>query len=251
MATIKKKGGKKPKVKPRATAKKFLPQKPAQTVQSLRCELADALEQQTATSEILRAIASAPTNIQSVLNVVAENAARLCEASSAQVFRFDGNIMRLAANYGELAASEERPVSRATVTGRAIVDRKTIHVHDLDESATEFPESKAARHQARLATPLLRAGVALGVIGIRRTDLRPFTKGQVKLLETFADQAVIAIENARLFQEREAGNRDLAALHDVTAAASQSLEIKPVLDKVVRKITEIFNFDSVSIYLFD
>ena len=96
-----------------------------------------------------------------------------------------------------------------------------------------------------------REGAAIGVIWIRRNEVRPFTDAQIKLLETFADQAVIAIENARLFQEREAGNRDLAALHDVTTAASRSLEIKPVLDEVVRKITEIFDFDSMSIFLFD
>ena len=99
--------------------------------------------------------------------------------------------------------------------------------------------------------PLLRDGLSIGAILIRRPEVRPFTDAQIKLLETFADQAVIAIENARLFQEREAGNRDLAALHDVTAAASRSLEIKPVLDEVVRKITDIFSFDQVTIYLFN
>ena len=98
---------------------------------------------------------------------------------------------------------------------------------------------------------MLRDGVPIGAIVVRRTEVRPFTDKQITLLKTFADQAVIAIENARLLQERETRNRDLAALHDVTAAASQSLEIKPVLDEVVKKITEIFAFDSVSIYLFD
>src|SRR4029453_18520241 len=83
------------------------------------------------------------------------------------------------------------------------------------------------------------------------TEVRPFTDAQITLLETFADQAVIAIENARLFREREAGNRDLAALHDGTAAASRSLEIKPVLDEVVKKIREIFHFDAVRIFIYD
>src|SRR5207253_2503596 len=96
-------------------------------------QLIEALEQQTATSEILGVIASSPTDLRPVLETVARNAAHLCEASSAQVFRSDGNVLRLAANYGDLPASEERPVSRGTVTGRAIVDRKTIHVYDLDE----------------------------------------------------------------------------------------------------------------------
>ena len=98
---------------------------------------------------------------------------------------------------------------------------------------------------------MLREGVAIGAIHVRRNEVRPFSEKQIALLETFADQAVIAIENARLFQERETRNRDLSALHDVTAAASRSLEIKPVLDEVLEKITEIFKFDRVSIFLFD
>src|SRR5262249_7320555 len=93
--------------------------------------------------------------------------------------------------------------------------------------------------------------VPIGAIMIRRTELRPFSDKQISLLKIFADQAVIAIENVRLFQDRENRNRDLAALHEVTAAASQSLEIKPVLDEVVKKITEIFRFDGVRIFLFD
>ena len=102
-----------------------------------------------------------------------------------------------------------------------------------------------------LAIPLLREGVPIGAIMIRRMEVRPFSDKQINLLKIFADQAVIAIENARLFQERETRNRDLSALHDVTAAASRSLEIKPVLDEVLEKITEIFKFDRVSIFLFD
>src|SRR5262249_32807499 len=114
------------------------------------------------------------------------------------------------------------------------------------------PDSeRAAGGRTVLAIPLLREGTAIGAILIRRLEVRPFTDKQISLLKTFADQAVIAIENARLLQERETRNRDLAALHDVTAAASQSLEIKPVLDEVVKKITEIFAFDSGSIYLFE
>ena len=107
--------------------------------------------------------------------------------------------------------------------GRAIVDRETIHVHDVAaELETEFAEYKtlqeATRTRTTLSTPLMRDGMPLGVIHIRRTEVRPFSERQIKLLETFADQAVIAIENARLFQERESRNRDLAALHDVTTA---------------------------------
>ena len=94
-------------------------------------------------------------------------------------------------------------------------------------------------YRTALGTPLLRDGVPIGAIVVRRTEVRPFTDKQIALLKTFADQAVIAIENAWLFQEQQAHHRELSALHDVTASASQSLEIKPVLDEVVKKITEI------------
>ena len=99
--------------------------------------------------------------------------------------------------------------------------------------------------------PLQRNGRVIGTIGLRRLKVKPFTDSQIHLLKTFADQAVIAIENARLFQDHDNRNRDLAALQDVTAAANRSLEIKPVLDEVVKKITEIFHFDAVRIFLFD
>ncbi|HEY7218620.1 MAG TPA: GAF domain-containing protein, partial [Candidatus Binatia bacterium] len=256
MASTTKKGAKKSKAKPgRAVAKKSQP-KPKQDLHSLQRELADALEQQAATSEILRVIASSPTAIQPVLDVVAENAARLCEASDALIVRVDGDNHIPVASYGTLAPTHGITTSRGSPAGRAILDRQTLHIRDLAvEVDTEFPEvadfQKRFGHRTMLATPLLREGIAIGAILIRRLEVRPFTDSQIKLLETFADQAVIAIENSRLFQEREAGSRDLAALHDVTAAASRSLEIKPVLDEVVKKITEIFHFDAVRIFLFD
>jgi GAF domain-containing protein len=187
-----------------------------QELQSRNRDLSEALEQQTATSEILRVIASSPNDLTPVLEIVAKNAARLCEASSAQVFRADGDVLRLAVNYGELTSRETRPINRDTVAGRAFVDRRTVHVHHPEQSTAEFSESMQAAHQTRLATPLLRDNVALGVIGIRRTDMRPFTESQIKLVETFADQAVIAIENVRLFKELQDRNRQLT---EVSGAA--------------------------------
>jgi GAF domain-containing protein len=202
-------------------------------LQNRNRDLTEALEQQTATSEILGVIASSPNDLTPVLETVAKNAARLCEASSAQVFRADGDLLRLAANYGELAAGETRPISRGTVTGRAVVDLKTIHVCNRDESAAEFPESTPASNQARLATPLLREGMAVGVIGIRRTDMRPFTDSQIKLVETFAKQAVIAIENVRLFNElKESLEQQTATSEILGVIASSPTEIQPVLDVV-------------------
>src|SRR5262249_7108589 len=171
-------------------------------------ELKASLEQQTATSEILGVIASSPTDIQPVLDVVAENAARVCGANDAVIFRVNGDVLERAAHYGPIlwAGGEESLfISRGSVSGRAVVDRRTTHIHDMAaESEVEFPEGlsfqKRAGHRAILATPLMREGNPIGAIMIRRTEVRPFSDKQIKLLETFASQSVIAIENVRLFQ---------------------------------------------------
>ena len=160
-------------------------------------------------------IGRAPTDLQSVLDAIVASAATLCDSVDAQIFRVDGDVLRLAASYGSLpriAAGETRPVNRGSVNGRAVVDCHTIHVHDLEaESESEWPEAKAFQrrfgHRTTLATPLLREKVPLGVLTIRRMEVRPFSDDQIKRLETFADQAVIAIENARLFNETKAGAR--------------------------------------------
>ena len=222
-------------------------------------EFREALERELATSEILRMIARSPEDLQSILDATAANAAKLCDAVDAAVWRIDGDVLRLAAHFGSVpmlhGVGDSDSIDRDTATGRAILERQTIHVHDVVAALDEFPRAKIrgaiTRTRTALAAPLLRDDNVIGAIHIRRTEVRPFTDRQIKILESFADQAVIAIENARLFQERETRNRELAALYDVTAAASQSLEIKPVLDEVVKKITEIFHFDSVSIFLYD
>src|ERR1044071_9685727 len=143
-------------------------------------ELKESLEQQTATSEILGAIASSPTDIQPVLNTIAENAARLCDAPSAIVYRVDGTVMRRAAVCGAsipdgVFLGEELAVERNRIAGRAIVDRLTVHVEDMAMLAgTEYPSSIQARTgtRAALATPLMREGIAIGAILIRRAEVR-------------------------------------------------------------------------------
>ena len=246
------------KKSPRATElsklKKEL-QRVTEQLESRDRELAEAFEQQTATGEILQVISNSPSDLQPVMNAIAENAARLCGGADARIALVDGDRLRVAARYGPVQGSlgSESSLDRGSVTGRVVVDRQTIHIHDFQAVAADFPRSGGLQrgYRTALGTPLLRDGVPIGAIVVRRTEVRPFTDTQIALLKTFADQAVIAIENARLFQEQQARNREISALHDVTASASQSLEIKPVLQEVVKKITEIFNFDSVRIRLFD
>jgi signal transduction histidine kinase/putative methionine-R-sulfoxide reductase with GAF domain len=226
-------------------------------------ELKESLEQQTATSEILGVIASSPTDVQPVLDTVAENAVRVCGAEDAQVWRLNGNTLRLVSKYGSLPSREvgsERPLNRGSVIGRAVIDRHTVHVQDFAAAATEFPSVRGliGRGGTALATPLLREGVAIGVIHIRRVEVRPFTGRQIKLLETFADQAAIAIENVRLFQELEARTRELAqsvgelrALGEVGQAVSSTLDLQTVLSTIVRHAVQLSRTDGGVVYEYD
>jgi GAF domain-containing protein len=226
-------------------------------------QLTEALEQQTATSEILRVIASSPTDIQPVLDVVAENAARLCEALDALIYRVDGERLKLVAKHGPVPAPAEfLPISRGLPTARALVDRQTIHVHDLAAEKTEFPESSGFQQltgtRTILTTPLLREGLPIGVITIRRQEARPFADMQINLLKTFADQAVIAIENVRLFQELETrtGELDrsvgeLKALGDVGQAVSSTLDLQTVLSAIVGHAVQLSGTSGGVIYEYD
>ena len=215
-------------------------------------ELKESLEQQTATSEILGVIARSPTDIQPVLDVVAENAARLCDANDAVIVRIEGNSLKAAAHCGPVPApgfglptSLGQPITRGWPVGRAIVDRETVHVHDLAASIeTEFPDSKILQERIGtrtvLATPLLREGVPIGAIFIRRTEVRPFSEKQIALLETFADQAVIAIENVRLFQElKESLEQQTATSEILGVIASSPTDIQPVLDVVAENAARL------------
>jgi signal transduction histidine kinase len=229
-------------------------------------ELTEALEQQTATSEILRVIASSPTDIQPVLDAIAESAARLCDAPSANVYRVDGAIMRRAAVCGQslpdaVFVGEELPVDRNRIAGRAIVDGKTIHVEDMAVVAgTEFSASIQAQTGTRtaLATPLMRDGIAIGAILIRRAEVRPFSEKQITLLKTFADQAVIAIENVRLFKELDERTNELTrsigelkALGEVSQAVSSTLDLETVLTRIVSHAVQLSGTDGGAIYEYD
>src|SRR5262247_4083166 len=170
MATTKKRAAKKPTAK--ASGPKESRPKQTQVIEQLRLERDEALEQLAAASHILRVIAQSPTDIQPVLDTVAENAARLCAADDAQILRVEGDIHRRAASYGTHETAESRPITRDNAAGRAVIDRETVHVHDIKAASDQgFPGGAAfgiGESRTLLAAPLLREGTAIGTILIRR-----------------------------------------------------------------------------------
>ena len=222
-------------------------------------DLTEALEQQTATSDILRAIANSPTEIQPVLDVIAENAARICATPDVSIVRVENDAYRVVAAYGfapNWTAGETRPIDRGSVIGRSIVDRQTIHIHDVQIVQDDFwrVKTNAAQIGLRtiLATPLLREGVAIGAIGVRRTEVQPFTDKQIALLKTFADQAVIAIENVRLFQElKESLEQQTATSEILGVIASSPTDIQPVLDVVAENAARLCDATDAVIHRID
>ncbi|MGB9391396.1 MAG: GAF domain-containing protein, partial [Xanthobacteraceae bacterium] len=220
---------------------------PETEVARLARELNEALERQTATAEILKIISGSPTELQSVLEVVVKSAARFCEADDVSIFELDGQDLRSAAHWGPvppLDVGVRFPCSRGTVAGRMVLERRPIHVIDLQAEAEEFPEgsafAKRLGHRTILGAPLLREGVAIGTIQLRRTEVHPFTDKQIELLTTFADQAVIAIENARLLNElRESLDRQTATSEVLSVISSSPGELQPVFQAMLENATRL------------
>jgi GAF domain-containing protein len=218
-------------------------------------ELRESLEQQTATADVLKVISRSTFDLQAVLNTLVESAARLCNSVDAVILLREGEMLTLGAHYGPIPTGViNLPISRAWTAGRAVVDRRSVQVHDLAAEGDEYPEGHALAvrlgHRTIVSTPLLRDGEAIGCLTLRRTEVRPFTEKQVELAETFADQAVIAIENVRLFDEVQARNRDLTALGEVGRAVSSTLDLKVVLKTIVDRAVELSGTDGGSIFYF-
>ena len=222
-------------------------------------DLSESLEQQTATSEVLKVISSSPTEIQPVLDAIATTAARLLDVADADIMRVEGHLMRCVAKHGpspQWAVGSTRAINRDWATGRAVVDRKTVHVHDLQAAQSEFPEgaayAKQYGHRTTLATPLLREGNPIGAFLIRRNYVKPFTDKQIELVQNFAAQAVIAIENTRLLNELRESLQQQTATADVLKAISNSTtDLQPVFESIASRSVSLCGAAYGIVYRFD
>ena len=229
-------------------------------------DLSEALTYQTGSANILNVIASSPTDIEPVLNAIVEGACELCEANDAAVLLKDGEHLRFRAHHGPIDINLEKwPITRGWTAGRAFLDGKPVHLRDTQsEEAKEFPDSRAlavppyTNFSVRtvLSVPLLRESERVGAILLRRIEMRPFSDKQIALLQTFADQAVIAINNARLFDEVQAKTRDLTeslqqqtATADVLKVISRSaFDLQMVLDTLVESAARLCDADYAMIF---
>ncbi|MEJ8814249.1 GAF domain-containing protein [Variovorax ureilyticus] len=220
-------------------------------------ETQEALARQTATSEVLKVISGSPTDVQPVLDTVAERAGLLCRAEGSRVWLVAGDCLRAMTSYGPAyggdGAGLELPLRRTSIAGRAFVERRCVHVEDVVPLIdAEYPDVRAlqARNGFRtvLAVPMLREGRGMGVISLLRNEVRPFSAAEISLVQTFADQAVIAIENARLFNETREALEQQTATSDVLQVISGSMaDAQPVFEKILESCQRLFSSSQMGI----
>jgi GAF domain-containing protein len=229
-------------------------------------ELRESLQQQTATADVLKVISRSTFDLQVVLNTLVESAARLCEADMAIVHRLEGFVSEPVATYGITPELHERlkmkkfEPDRATVAGRVLLERKAVHVHDV-QSDPEYqsPEAEMADVRTALGVPLLRESTPIGMFVVIRRKVQPFTERQIELLSTFADQAVIAIENTRLFEAEQQRTRELSESLEQQTATSEVLQVissspgdlEPVFQAMLEKAVRICDAKYGNIYRWD
>ena len=235
-------------------------------VQARTRELTESLEYRTATSEVLNVISRSPSELQPVLDSIVATAAALCQADYAMIHRFEHGRFRLVAankveaDYIKWLAQNPAKADRGSISGRAVIERATVHIPDVlaDPEYTRLESQKRGQTRSLLGVPLLREWVPIGVIALHRTEMRPFTDKQIELVTTFADQAVIAIENVRLFDEVQARTRELSqsveelsALGEVSQAVNSTLDLETVLTTIVAKAVQLSRTEAGAIYTFD
>jgi signal transduction histidine kinase len=228
-------------------------------IQERNAELREALEHQTATAEVLGIISRSPTDVQPVLDAIVESAARVCGVDDVVLRLREGNVMAARAHFGPMVIVRlEHSIDEAYY--RWMREHGTLHVSEPRAAQNDFPPpfGSAGGFRSFLGAPLRQHGELIGTLNARRMEVRPFTPGQIKLLETFADQAVIAIENVRLFQELQARTSELArsvgelkALGEVGQAVSSTLDLETVLTRIASHAVQLSGADGGAIYEYD
>ena len=219
-------------------------------------DLSESLKQQTATADVLKLISHSTFDLQIVLNTLVESAMRLCDADAANIWRPDGKVLRLAASCGhsdefkEFAKQNPIIPGRGMVSGRAFLEGKTVHIPDVlaDREFTGIEYQSRGNYRSSLGVPLLREGETIGVFVLARSDVRPYAEKQIELVTTFADQAVIAIENTRLLNElRESLQRQTATADVLKAISRSAFDLKTVLDALVEAAARLCEADQGTI----